>query len=217
MIFLHAAEGLDGGGEQKGQAACKPCGCRIYGEPAPSPCRAGALRHRHGCRTTLTSSAVLVQRLWESKRESKHCKHTECSNPLLSVNLSLKCLVSSKVLLQVTVAVPSCHDPGKASDALVTFVSRSQFYELGKCVSYSSSFEHSSGDSSGRQPYTAAVFWDSSRGFFRLGCLSQGVEFVLDGILPGNAVVGQVPSSVPGLETTGSRKQWEAAKQGSHT
>lgn len=102
-------------------------------------------------------------------------------------------------------------------DALVTFVSRSQFYELGKCVSYSSSFEHFSGDSSGRHPYTAAVSRDPSGGFFRLGCFSQGVELVLDGILPGNIVVGRVPSSVPGLKTTGSRKQREAAKQGSHT
>lgn len=111
--------------------------------------------------------------------------------------------MSSKVPFQVAVVVPLCHDPPKASDALATFVSRSQFYELGKSVSYSSSFEHFSGDSPGRQPYTAAVFWDLSRGFFRLGCFSQGVEFVLDGISPSN----QAPSSVPGLKTTGSRKQ----------
>lgn len=115
--------------------------------------------------------------------------------------------MSPKVPFQVTVVVPSCHDPAKASDALVTFVSRSQFYELGKCVSYSSSFEHFSGDSPGRQPYTAAVFWDSLRGFFRLGCFAQGMELVLDGILLGNIIVRQVPSSVPGLKTTGSRKQ----------
>lgn len=103
--------------------------------------------------------------------------------------------------------VPLCHNRPKATDALVTFVSRSQFYELGKCVSYSSSFEHFSSDTPGRQPYTAAAFWDSSGGFFRLGCFSQGIEFVLDGILLGNTIARQVPSSVPGLKTTGSRKQ----------
>lgn len=115
--------------------------------------------------------------------------------------------MSSKVPFQVAVVVPLCHNPPKASDALVTFVSRSQFYELGKCVSYSSSFEHFSSDTPGRQPYTAAVFWDSSRRFFRLGFFSQGIELVLDGILPGHIIARQVSPSAPGLKTTGSRKQ----------
>lgn len=80
------------------------------------------------------------------------CSHESKSR--IQVLQTPKPPVTSKSLLEMSYlikgsfpsqVVPLCHDPiVKAGDVLVTYVSRSQFYELGKCVSYSSSFKHPS-------------------------------------------------------------------------
>jgi len=77
-------------------------------------------------------------------------------------------------------AVPSCHDPiAKANDILLTYVSRSQFYELGKCVTFSSSFEHIAR----WNPWKKALYCSSLLGLiwriFQVGSLFTGHRVLL--------------------------------------
>lgn len=211
VISLHAGSGTWWRRRAIGTGSLQIMWVQDVSGPSPDSLHnLDAMSHRYRCRTPITSfTSLALDALVKAKAESKCCKHP---NPLLSENLSLKCLISSKVHFQVATVVPLCHDPiVKASDVLVTCVSRSQFYELGKCVSYSSPFKHFSR-------------WSPWKTAFHCSCLLgliwrifQGIVSLLGGILLGHIISRQVPSSVPGLKTTGSSTEWEGAKQGSHT